>query len=333
VASACTHGTGVGSATNASLTVSNTTTGGTLLHEVWADSAMETVRMAGDGGKLVAIASTGSSGGVSTGRVWSMDPASPSPREISMVAYSGHAQATCLSPSGAHLLVTTTYQSHRLLFYRVERGGVTQLANSSFPSFSGANYTSTYAATCRVSDAGEAVATFPLFRGFTTATQTAVAAFAWPAAAIAGDLAPAWSWISASVDASLQDIPSSDAMSRDGTFYAYASSGGLGGATRPPPPTLRVFQLGPSATPTARPIVEIVTTSPYRTTANATVSASLVALDLRRLAPTDEAPSECGTGRAHGGPERVLVLAVGLDAHMNTGSSGGMRYLWCVTIS
>jgi hypothetical protein len=351
VASACTHGDGKGisSLPSATLIVSDLSGGGgsTRLRERWVNSSMETVRLSDDGAVLIAFTSTVPINrsrygltGPSIGRVWSIPPIAPdldvaptTPRLISTVAYGGHVQATCLSPSGIHLVVTTTFQTHRILFYRVHRGvGLVELANSSYPSFDGANYTYTYAATCRVNDRGEAAVSFPLFRGPTTVTQTALAGFNLPTTAVAGDCAPAWTWISTAVDPSLQDIPSSDSMSRDGSFYAYASSGGLGSATRAPPPTLRVFRIGKTAAGAHAPIAEIVTPSPFRArTTNATLSASLVAVDIHLLGPTEEGPSECDPAPARGGgAERLLVLGVGLDAHMNTGSEGGMRHLWCV---
>ena len=109
-------------------------------------------------------------------------------------------------------------------------------------------------------------------------------------------------------------------MSPDGSIYAYVSWGGasLGDRLVSTPPTVHVFHT--EAVGSNAPIAQMVTPSPWNTTAG-TVSASPAAIDLLVERSRED------------GQLSVLVLAVGQDCHMNLGSSGGLRYLWRVAVS
>lgn len=363
-ASVCTHAAGEPSPTVpgmfAALAVLDPRSGETLLTDRWPNgTAAQVVHVGTNGNGLrtvfMAVAANSTGGGPSLGRVYSFRSAATKDAATATLVFGGHLQASCMSPSGSHLVVATVYQSVRLLAYRLDGAVATLTANSSLPAFpaAGGRGLYTYGATCRVGDAGIAIVTFPLFAGVATVTQSAVAAFVLPptgalpqdraparashrvepSGSVQTELRPLWMWLSDPVAPMLQDMPSADVMSADGRFYAYASWGGVAahrpGASSATPPTVRVFQLvrnsstplantGATATRTESPLVELQTPSPYRATTptggNFSMSASITALDL-------QVDHESGA---------VFVLAVGPDAHMNLGSSGGTRYLWRV---
>ena len=100
----------------------------------------------------------------------------------------------------------------------------------------------------------------------------------------------------------VQDDPQTDAMTPDGTVYAFSSWGGApANATSPQPPTMHVFNVSSGAV-----LAEIPTPG------------SLEEFDMA-LDPTP-------------GSRAVLVLATGLDMHANIGSNGGMAFLWRVEL-
>jgi hypothetical protein len=285
--------------------------------------------MSVDGTMLfMAAATLQSGGGPSFGRFYNIALHGPSDRRATLahsVPLGGHLQASCLSPNGRFLLISTVYQSFRLLVFTIGRFGDVELtANSSMPELdTSANYT--YGASCRVNDDGDAVMTFPLFFSITTVNQTAVAGYSLghlPSSRLAGpkNLLPSWLWFSEPVSSLLQDIPAEDVMSSDGSLYAFASWGGTAAlSSSQVPPTLRVFRTT-SSTSRNDPLFELRTPSsyPYVTpSGNLSMSASLVSLDMQSVTA--------------GNASTLHVIAVGSDAHTNTGSSGGIRYLWRLT--
>ncbi len=278
-----------------------------LLSDAWPNATgLEILRMSADGSILVGVAAIQEPDGsihTSMIRVYNLSSQGGATTIASFIT--PYAYAACLSPSGEHLVLATTDSEDRIDTYLIANGAVTPTANSSYPTLPGSFQ---YIASCRATDAGALMTTFALFWG-ESMNQSAVASFTLPSSPISGDISPNWLWLSNPVDPSLQDTPFNDAITSDGSVYAYISSGGTalvpGG---PVPPTLHLFYT--SAEGAKGPFAEVATM------AAGNVSASLQAFDMAT-------ESDGAT---------LIVFATGQDGHYNIGSYGGKSYAWSIVL-
>ena len=239
--------------------------------------------------------------------------------------------AACLSAAGEHFQLATTDSVDTLQVYHVNKQlqFIERIVCSPYPPTLPGTFQ--YVAACRISSAADqqqqhpaaaatvafVMNTFALFWG-DAMNQTAVARYAIPSAPVpVGTLwNPSWLYLTVPTDASLQDTPRADALSDDGSLYAYVSWGGAAAMTNGSiPPTLHLYRTA-AALKKLGPILQIATVATGSQT-----SASLNSLDLAVIRPPP----------ASRAAPYVLIVAVGIDGHENEGSNGGTAYAWNIS--
>jgi hypothetical protein len=272
-------------------------------------TGLQALHLSADGATLVVVAAQDPAGRINSSqvRVYDVGAAAPAPAPAPVRAdfVTGYALASCLAADGRTLVLATCDSENAIEVWQLGAAGATQLVNSSYPPLPG---TFTYISVCAVTPARNLWVAAPLWWGGAI-NQTAVAFYALPDAAAPGYLAPASLWLSPPIADTLQDDIAAGAYSAG--FFAFTSWGGAPLNASAPgaasPPTLRLFA---DAAPAA-PILELATPS----AGDAAVSGSLEAFDMA----------------ANG--SSLLILAEGLSGHANDGSSGGVLFLWQVTLS
>jgi len=242
-----------------------------IMHDaLWNDTAVEATHLSSDASVLVLIAAWDPNGSINSSIVRVYDVLSGSV----MASWStGWVDASCLSPDGKTLVLTTCDSENAIEVYSITDGRVTQLVNSTYPEGFPSTSTFTYAETCQISSSGGLWVVFPLWWGGAI-NQTAVAYYASlpTSPTYQAYLPPTSLWLSEGITSDLQDSIISSTSLDD--FFVYTSWGGKsynasGGFT---PPTIHVFT---SASPSA-PILQISTPA----SEDPQVSGSIQSVDL-----------------------------------------------------